>query len=336
MEESNQSLVNGSASESFLSDLPLNSFSASRTGMQPLSGTRFSLDSISVGSPPVAPEDSSAFSMASFLARLASDWDEDDPAYDPRLRFEEDSDTGDEGDDEISSTLSRIDRTIPDYFPSRDFDNIENNDVGPRFEDSPVSWVDSPVSGWSSPTSEDDGSDDLEAPSIITLKAIRKHSNRRHGIYGGFVKKDVRESPSPELLADSPASDSTSPTSVGSESDEFEGLSANVLEQSREHLNRRLGIFGDTPKQVLSPSEVPFLVSVDDAVACDFLPPRRRQLLSTHSLHVQRKRVSGLQPLQLPRIVSMRHLAVGDPLPSKDTFRRVSHCVHEPKSSTGA
>jgi len=38
---------------------------------------------------------------------------------------------------------------------------------------------------------EDDGSDDLEAPSPNALKAIRKHSNRRHGIYGGLVKRDV-------------------------------------------------------------------------------------------------------------------------------------------------
>jgi hypothetical protein len=207
---------------------------------------------------------------------------------------------------------------------------------GSRFEDSPVSWVDSPVSGSSSPTSEVDRYDDLAAPSSITLKAIRKHSNRRHGIYGSLVGKDIRESPLPELLADSPASDSTSPTSVGSESDEFEALSANVLKRSREHLNRRLGIFGDTSKQVLSPSEVPFPVSVDDAVACDPLPSRRQRLLSTHSLRPQRKRVSGLQPLQLPRIVSMRHLALGDPLPPKDTFRRVSHWVHEPRGSAGA
>jgi len=303
--------------------------------MQPLSGTRSSLDSGSVGCPSVAPEDS-ALAMASILARLASDWDEDDPAYDPRLRFEEDSDTGDEGDDEISSTLSGIHRTVPDYFHSCNFDNIENNDVGPRFKDSPVSWVDSPVSESTSPTSEEDGPDDLKVPSSITLKDIHKHSNRRHGIYGSLVGKDVRESPSPELLADSPASDSTSPTSVGSESDEFEALSANVLEHSRKHLNRRLGIFGDTSKQVLSPSEVPFPVSVNDAFTYDLLPSRRQRLLSTHSLRPQRKRVSGLQPLQLPRIVSMRHLAVGDPLPSKDTFRRASHWVLEPNSSTGA
>ena len=325
MEESNQSLVNGS--ESFLSDLPLNPFSASRTGIQPLSGTRSSLDSISVGSPPVVPEDSSAFTMASILARLASDWDEDDPAYDPRLRFEEDSDTGDEGNDETSSTLFGIDRKVPDYSPSRNFYNSENNDVVSRFEDS---WVDSPVSKSTSPTSEGDGSDDLEVSSSIALEAIREHSNRRHGIYGGFVGENARESPSPELLADSPASDSTFATSVGSE---FEGLSTNVLERSREDLNRRLGIFGDT---VLSPSGVPFPVSVDDAVAYDGLTSRRQRLLSTHSLCGQRRRVSGLLPLQLPRIVSMRHLAVGDPLPPKDTFRRVSHCVHEPKSSTGA
>jgi hypothetical protein len=145
----------------------------------------------------------------------------------------------------------------------------------------------------------------------------------------------IRESPSPELLADSPASDSTSPTSVGSESDEFEALSANVLERSREHLNRRLGImiFGDTSKQVLSPS---FPVSLDDMVSCGGLSSRRQRLLSTHSLRPQRKRVSGLQPLQLPRIVSMRHLALGDPLPPKDTFRRVSHWVHEPRGSAGA
>ena len=283
----------------------------------------------------MAPEDSSALSMASILARLASDWDDDDPAYDPRLRFEEDLDTGDEGDDEISSTLSGIDRAVPDYFPSRNLDNIENNDVGLLFEDSPVSWVDSPVSESTSPTSEDDRYDDLAAPSPAILKPSRKHFNRRHGIYGGLVGKDIRESPSPELLADSPASDSTSPTSVGSESDEFEALSTNVLAHSRKHLNRRFGIFGDTPKQVLSPSEVPFPVSVNDAVACDPLPSRRQRLLSTHSLRPQRKRVSGLQPLQLPRIVSMRHLAVGDPLPPKGTFRRVSHWVHEPNSSAG-
>ena len=280
----------------------------------------------------MAPEDSSALSMASILARLASDWDDDDPAYDPRLRFEEDSDT----DDEVSSTSSGIDRMVPDYLPTRNFDNIVNNDFGSRFEDSPVSWVDSPVSESTSPTSEEGASDDLEAPSSITLKAIRKHSNRRHGIYGGLVGRDVRESPSPELLADSPASDSTSPTSVGSESDEIEGLSTHVLERSREHLNRRLGIFGDTSKQVLSPSEVPFPVSVDDAFVCDPLPSRRQRLLSTHSLRPQRKRVSGLQPLQLPRIVSMRHLALGDPLPPKDTFRRVSHWAHEPRGSAGA
>ena len=206
----------------------------------------------------MAPEDSSAFAMASILARLASDWDKDNPAYDPRLRFEEDSDTGDEGDNEICSTSSGNHRKAPDYLPARNFDNIDNNDVGLRFEDSPVSWVNSLVSGSSSPTSEDDGSDDLEAPSPNALKAIRKHSNRRHEIYGGLVKKDVCESPSRELLADSHASDSTSPTSVGSESDEFEPSSTNVLERSCRHLNRRLGIFGDTLKQVLSPSEVPF------------------------------------------------------------------------------
>jgi len=334
LEESNQSLVNGS--ESFLSDLPLDSFSAGRTGMQPVSGTRSSLDYISVGSPPVPPEDSSALSMASILARLASDWDDDDPDYDPRLRFEEDSDTGDEGDDEVSSTSSGINRTVPDYLPMRNFDKIVHNDFGSRFEDSPVSWVDSPVSESTSPTSEEGASEDLAAPSPTILKSSRKHFNRRHGIYGGLVGKDIRESPSPELLADSPASDSTSPTSVGSESDEFEALSTNVLEHSRKHLNRRFGIFGDTPKQVLSPSEVPFPVSVNDAFTYDPLPSRRQRLLSTHSLLPQRKRVSGLQPLQLPRIVSMRHLAVGDPLPSKDTFRRVSHWVHEPNSSTGA
>jgi hypothetical protein len=274
--------------------------------------------------------------MASILARLASDWDEDDPAYDPRLRFEEDFDTGDEGDDEVSSTSSGIDRTVSDYLHTRNFDNIENNDGGSRFEDSPLSWVDSPVSESTSPTSEGGASNDLEAPSSITLKSSRKYSNRRHGIYGGFVGKDIRETPSPELLADSPASDSTSPTSVGTESDEFEALSTNVLERSREHLNRRLGFFGDTSKQVLSPSEVPFPVSVNDEVACDPLPSRRQRLLSTHSLRPQRKRVSGLQPLQLPRIVSMRHLAVGDPLPPKDTFRRVSHWAHEPRGSAGA
>ena len=307
--------------------------------MQPLSGTRSSLDSVSVGSPSVAPEDSSALSMASILARLASNWDEDDPAYDPRLRFEEDSDTGDEGDkgdDEVSSTSSSIDHTIPDYLPTRNFDNIDNKDVGSRFEDSPVSCVDSPVSELTLPTSDDDRYDDFAVPSPIILKPSRKHFNRRHGIYGGLVEKDVGENPSPELLADSPASDSTLPISFGSESDEFEALSANVLEPSREHLNRRLGIFGDTSKQVLSPSEVPFPVSVDDAVACGGLPSHRQRLLSTHSLRPQRKRVSGLQPLQLPRIVSMRHLVVGDALPPKDTSRRVSHWVHEPSGSAGA
>ena len=102
MEESIQSQVNGP--ESFLSDPPFDSFSTGRTGMRPLSGTGSSLDSVSVGNPPAVPEDSSALAMASIIARLASDWDEDDPVYDPRLRFEEDSDTEDEGDDEISST----------------------------------------------------------------------------------------------------------------------------------------------------------------------------------------------------------------------------------------
>jgi hypothetical protein len=144
------------------------------------------------------------------------------------------------------------------------------------------------------------------------LKAIRKHSDGRHEIYGSLVAKHAHEKPSPELLADSPASDSTSPTSAGSESDEFEALSTNVLERSRKHLSRRLGIFGDTTKHVLSLSEVPFPVSVDDAAACDRLPSRRRLLLLKHSLRVQPRRISGLQPLQLPRIVSMRHLAVGD------------------------
>jgi hypothetical protein len=83
----------------------------------------------------------------------------------------------------------------------------------------------------SSPTSEDDGFDDLEARSSIALKAIRKHSNRRHRIYGSLVVKDAHESPSPELLAESPVSDSTSPTSFGGESDEYGALSTNVLER---------------------------------------------------------------------------------------------------------
>lgn len=274
---------------------------------------------------------SSALAMASILARLASDWDDDDPAFDPRLRFEEDSDTGDEGDDEISSTSnSGNDWTVPDYLPARNFDNISS-----PLEDSPASWVDSPVSESTSPTSEDDGSDDLEVPSPIVLRSIRKHSDRRLGIYGSLAVSRLHENPSPELLADSPVSDSTSPTSVGSESDEFEPLSANVLERSRKDLNRRLGFFGDTLKQVPSPSEVPFPVSVDDAVGCDGLASRRPLLLSTHSLRTKRKRVSGLQPLQLPRIVSMRHLGVGDPLPPKN-FQRVSQWVHEPSGSAGA
>jgi hypothetical protein len=106
--------------------------------MQPLSGTCSSIDSISVGSLSAAPEDSS-LAMASILARLASDWNEDDPAYDPQLCFEEDSDTGDEGDDEISSTSSGNNRKAPDYLPPCNFDNIDNNDVGSRFEDSPAS-----------------------------------------------------------------------------------------------------------------------------------------------------------------------------------------------------
>ena len=86
--------------------------------------------------------------------------------------------------------------------------------------------------------------------------------------------------PSPELLADSPASDSTFPTSIGSESDEFKALSTNVLEHSRNHLNRCLGIFGDTAKQVLSPSEVLFPISGNGSVACDSLPSCRQWLLS--------------------------------------------------------
>jgi len=93
---------------------------------------------------------------------------------------------------------------------------------------------------------------DFEAPSPTTLKAIHKQSNRRHGIYGGLVAKHVHEKLSPGLLAGSPVSDSTSPTSVGNESDEFEALSGNGLERSRKHLNRRLGIFGGISKHVLS------------------------------------------------------------------------------------
>lgn len=174
-------------------------------------------------------------------------------------------------------------------------DNVVNNDLGSRFEDSPVSWVDSPVSESTSPTSEEDGPDDLKTPSSIIMKAIRKHSNpnRRHRIYGSLVAKDALESPSPELLVKSPVSDSTSPTSVGGESYEFGALSINVLERSRKHLNRRLRIFGDASKHALSPSEVSFPVSVDDAAACDCLPSRRLLLLSTHSLRTQRKRAAA-------------------------------------------
>ena len=304
--------------------------------MQPPSGTGSSLDSVSVGSPPAAPGDSSTLAMASIIARLASDWDDDDPAYDPRLRFEEDSDTGDDGDDEISSTSSGIDRAAPDNLLASNLDNIDNNDVTSPLQGSPVSWVDSPVSESTSPTSEDEGSDDPEAASPIILKPIRKHSDRRHGIYGSLAMNHVGESPSPEFPADSPASDSTSPTSVGGESDQFEQLSVNVLERSRKDLNRRLGIFGHTSKHVLSSAGVPFPVPVDDAVGSDRLPSRQRLLLSTQSLRSQRKRVSGLQPLQLPRIVSMRHLAVSDPFPPKNTVQRVSQWVREPSSSASA
>jgi hypothetical protein len=89
-------------------------------------------------------------------------------------------------------------------------------------------------------------------------------------------------------------------------------------------------------QHIFSLSEVPFPVSVDDAVACASLPLRRQRLLLTYSLHVQPRRISGVQPVQLSRILSMRHLAVGDSTPVKNTFRRVSHWVHEPSSSTGA
>ena len=289
--------------------------------MQPLSESCSALDSVSVGIPPAA---SSALVMASILTRLASDWDDDDPAYDPRCRFEEDSDTGDEGDDEFSSIETfGIDRTSPDYLPARQLDDY---DVASPLEDSQVSWVDSPVSAVSestSPTSEDDGPYHFEVPSPIILKPIHKRSGRRHGIYGGLALDNVHENSSSEVLVDSPVSDSTSPTSIGGESDEFEELSAKVLERSREHLNRRLAIFGDTSKHVLSPAKVSFPVPTGGAVACDGLSFRRQMLVSTHSLRPQRKRVSGLQPLQLPRIVSMRTLPIGDP-PPVNTFQRLS------------
>jgi len=276
--------------------------------------------------------------MASILTRLASDWDDDDPAYDPRLRFEEDSDTGDEGDDESSIESSGIDRTAPEYVPARQLDNTNDKDVGSPLEDSQVSWVDSPVSAVSestSSTSEDDGPHHLEATSPIILKPIHKHSGRRHGIYGGLALENVHESSSAEVLVDSPVSDSTSPTSIGGESDEFEELSAKVLERSREHLNRRLAIFGDGSKHVLSPAKVSFPVPTGAEVACDGPSPRRQTLVSTHSLRPQRKRVSGLQPLQLPRIVSMRTLPIGDP-PLVNTFRSLSPRLHEPTGSAGA
>ena len=154
-------------------------------------------------------------------------------------------------------------------------DNIADNDVGSRFEDSSVSWVDSSVSESTSPTSEDDGSDDLKAPSPIFLKSIRKHSDRRLGIYGSLITKYVLESPSPDPLADSPVSDSTSPTFVGCESNEFEPLSVNVLEHSRKDLYCRFGIFGDTSKHILSSSEIPSPVPADDAVSSDVLTSRR-------------------------------------------------------------
>ena len=106
-------------------------------GIRPLSGTP--LVSVSVGNPPAASEDSSALAMASFIIRLASDWDGDDPAYDPRLRFE-DSDTGDEGDDEIFSTShSDSDWTAPGSLLAGNLDKIDNNDVSSPLEDSPVS-----------------------------------------------------------------------------------------------------------------------------------------------------------------------------------------------------
>ncbi|KIM36160.1 hypothetical protein M413DRAFT_31913 [Hebeloma cylindrosporum] len=319
LSESNQHQVNDS--ESFLSDPPVDSFSIGLTGIRPLSGTSSLPVVAAVESPPTVPEDSAALVM-SIATRLAADWDDDDLAYDPRARFEEDSDTGDEGDDEISSTSSGIDQTASDYLPARDLENI-NKDVSSPLEDSRVFWVDSPVSESTSPSSEDDGSDVLEVPSAIILKPIRKHSSRRLGIYGSFVvNQQVSENYSPEVLVDSPLSDSTSPTSVGGESDEFERLSKIDLERSRKHLNRRLGIFGGaSSRPVVEPAQVPFPVPVEDGVVYNRAPPRRPLLLSTHSsIRSPRKRISGLQPLQLPRIVSMRHLAIGVPSPVKNAF----------------
>jgi hypothetical protein len=302
-----------------------------RTGLRVFSGTSsLGSDSDSVSQSPLAPEDSLAL-VKSIITRLASDWDDDDPAYDPRIRFEEDSDSGDLDNDEISSVSHSCDESmVSNYLPADDLDdkNVEENDVGSPL-DSGLSLVDSPVSDSTLPTSEDDGADDLEVPSAITLEPIRKHADRRLGIAIKHILsqgEDVLSRP----LVDSPVSGFISPTMIDGGSDDSQVFST-VLESCHNYPNRRHGIYGDlAANHVLSlpgvSSSVP--LSMDDALDSDRLSSRRQRILSMHSIRTQPKRVSGLQPLLLPRIISLRRSAANDaPPPSQTTWQRVSQFI---------
>jgi hypothetical protein len=111
-------------------------------------------------------------------------------------------------------------------------------------------------------------------------------------------------------------------------SGDFELSSPTVLEPIRKYTSRRLGVYGDpTTNHLISPPQVPSSLPVSiDAVDCDGngLSPQRQKVLSMHALRTQPKRVSGLQPLLLPRFVSLRHPAAGEAPPSKNGWKRLS------------
>ena len=91
------------SSHSFISNPPLNSFWDGSSDLRVLSESLLSLDfvSVSLDDSPWASKDSLAL-VTSIIIRLAFEWDDDDPAYDPRLRFKEDSESGDFGDEATS------------------------------------------------------------------------------------------------------------------------------------------------------------------------------------------------------------------------------------------
>jgi len=266
-----------------------------------------------------APEDSLAL-VTSVIKRLVSDLDDDDSAYDSRLRFKESSESGEFGDDDTSLVSLSDNAWMISYYssPADDSDdkNIGDNYVGAPL-DSQLTWVNSPVSDSTSLTSEGDGPG---FPSAITLAPIRKHGNRHFGISGIPEKPFLPqgEDPSPRLLITPPVSGSLSPTLLNGGSDD---LDLQLFSSTDLELQQTF--------QVLSlpeASSVP--LSMHGAVDFDGRHYQRRQVLSKHSLRSRAKRLSGLQfLLRLPKIVS---LCKDDAPASMNTWRRLSHFIRKP------